>query len=193
MDEARLIEKLRLIEALFAGTTIDGERIAADKARQRILKRLEELEHEDPPIEYRFSMADMWSRRIFLALLRRYGLNPYRYRRQRHTTVMVRVSRKFVDETLWPEFEEINGTLRGYLLDVTERVVAQVLQADSSDAAVVVDQGQPALPPPARAEPPVAEPTAPPPREERTPSAAAGESSGGPRERRRKRRKKKRR
>ena len=40
MDEARLLEKLRAIEALFAGATTDGERVAAAEARKRIQLRL---------------------------------------------------------------------------------------------------------------------------------------------------------
>ena len=40
MDEARLIDKLRPIEALFAGATTVGERVAAEHARSRILERL---------------------------------------------------------------------------------------------------------------------------------------------------------
>ncbi len=137
LDEARLIEKLRLIEAMFAGATTEGEKVAAGRARQRILDRLKQYEREDPPMEYRFSMGDMWSRKVFVALLRRYGIEPYRYKRQRYTTVMARVSKKFVDETLWPEFQEFAGTLRTYLSDVTDNVVSQVIHKDSSEATVV--------------------------------------------------------
>ena len=88
-------------------------------------------------MEYRFSMEDLWSRKVFVALLRRYDITPYRYKRQRHTTVMARVSERFVDETLWPEFQEFSGTLARYLSEVTERVVAEVIFEDSSDAEVV--------------------------------------------------------
>ena len=137
MDEARLIDKLRLIEALFAGATTEGEKVAAERARDRILERLKLWEKEDPPVEYRFSMADMWSRKVFVALLRRYGIRPYRYSGQRYTTVMARVSKRFVDETLWPEFQEISETLRSYLSDVTDRVVQQVIHQDSSEAEVI--------------------------------------------------------
>ena len=137
MNEAKLIEKLRLIEAPYAGGT---ERAAAAHARQRILERLRSMEIEDPPVEYRFSMGDMWSRRVFVALLRRYGLTPYRYRRQRYTTVMVKVSKKFVDETLWPQFQQLSETLRAYLSDVTDRVVAQVINEDFSEAVVISEQ-----------------------------------------------------
>jgi hypothetical protein len=52
MDEAKLIEKLKLIEALFAGATTPGERVAADAARQRILERLKSVEVADPAIAY---------------------------------------------------------------------------------------------------------------------------------------------
>jgi hypothetical protein len=33
MDEVKLIERLRLIEALFAGAATPGERVAAERAR----------------------------------------------------------------------------------------------------------------------------------------------------------------
>ena len=137
MNESNLIEKLMKIEALFAGAATPGERLSADLARQRILLRLKELLPKDPPVEYRFTFTDMWSRKVFVALLRRYNLKPYRYYRQRYTTVMVQVPKSFVDETLWPEFEKISSELREYLQDVTQRVVTQVLHEDSSDAEVV--------------------------------------------------------
>ncbi len=136
MDEARLIEKLLAIQALYAGATTPGEREAARRAGERIRERLRGLRAEDPPIEYRFSMSDMWERKVFVALCRRYGLHPYRYKRQRYTTVMVRVPKRFVDETLWPEFQQIAQTLSDYLAEVTERVVGQVIHADTSEAEV---------------------------------------------------------
>ncbi len=142
MDEAKLIDKLRKIEALFAGATTDGEQEAADRARQRILERLAAVQVADPPIEFRFSMPDMWRRRLFVALLRRYALSPYRFYGQRHTTVMVRVSRSFCNETLWPEYLRLSEALEAHLAEITERVVGQVLHGDSSDVAVVPEPPQ---------------------------------------------------
>lgn len=136
-DEATLIEKLRALEALHAGATTEGERAAAASGRERILERLRAIAVTDPPVEYKFTMADLWSRRVFIALLRRYGITPYRYRGQRHTTVMARVSKRFVDETLWPEYQAFSDTLRSYLDQVTERVVGEVLNVDTSDVAEV--------------------------------------------------------
>ena len=137
LDEQSLLDKLRRVEALFAGASTPGERDAAEAARARIQARLTAFETEAPPVEYRFRLDDPWTRRVFLALLRRYGLRPYRYPRQRQASVMVKVTRRFVDEILWPEFQELSTTLRQYLSEVTERVVSQALHEDSADAEVV--------------------------------------------------------
>jgi len=139
MDEAKLREKLNRIEALFAGATTEGERIAAGEARRRIQQRLASVERLDPPVEFRFSISDPWSRKLFLALLRRYDLKPYRFRGQRRTTVMVRVPRPFVQETLWPEFQQISAAMQSYLSAVTDRIIAEVLQGDGSEATEVAE------------------------------------------------------
>lgn len=132
-DEAKLIETLQRIEALFVGATTPGERDAAASALQRMRARLKEIQQSDPPVEYKFTMGDMWSRRLFVALLRRYGIKPYRYYRQKRTTVMCVVSRSFVDEALWPEFEQLDDTLRSYLDKVTNRIITEGIFADSSE------------------------------------------------------------
>jgi len=135
-DEQRLIEKLQRIEALFAGAATRGEREAAAQARERIRARLQEQQQTDPPVEYTFTLRDEWSRRLLVALMRRYGIRPYRYRRQRYTTVMARVPRRFVTETLWPEFRELNQTLAAFLAQVTERVISEGIAADASEVEV---------------------------------------------------------
>ncbi|HKA74511.1 MAG TPA: hypothetical protein VKE26_22100 [Xanthobacteraceae bacterium] len=129
-----LREKLRKIEALFAGAGTAGERNAAEAALERMRVRLKELEQRDPPIELQFSLPDRWSRILFTALCRRYGLEPYRYRRQRRTTLMVRAPRQFTREVLWPEFNELNGDLQTYLHEVTLKLIRQEVYSDTSDA-----------------------------------------------------------
>jgi hypothetical protein len=42
---------------------------------------------------------------------RRYGLEPYRLRRERVTSVMLRVPARFVDQVLWSELHELNAAL----------------------------------------------------------------------------------
>jgi len=133
-DRDRLLEKLRRIEALYAGAATDGERAATDTARQRIAAKLQHQELADPPVEYRFTLDNAWSRKLFLALLRRYGIRPYRYPRQRRTTVMAHVSQAFVDDTLWPEFEELSRALEEHLHRITDDIIRQAIAEDASDA-----------------------------------------------------------
>ena len=74
--ESLLRDKLRKIEARFAGAGTTGERLAAEAALERVRARLTELGHKDAPVEMQFSMPDQWSRHLFLAFCRRYGLSP---------------------------------------------------------------------------------------------------------------------
>lgn len=132
--EEQLVLKLQRIEALFSRAGSDGERVAAQLARERIKARLQELAARQPEIEYRFSMSDQWSRHLFVALMRRYGIVPYRYRGQRRTTVMARLTKPFVDETLWPEFLELQQTLTEYFDRFTDRVIEQALDIKAGEA-----------------------------------------------------------
>ena len=79
--EQEFRQKLRKIEALFAGAATKGERLAAGAAAERIRDRLDQAAAEEEEIEMKFSISDAWSRQLFVALCRRYGLRPFRYRR----------------------------------------------------------------------------------------------------------------
>ena len=70
---------------------------------------------------------------LFLALLRRYGLRPYRYLRQRRNTVMVRISPSFVDQ-LWAEFVALDEALCEHLDTLAEKVIAESISGDTSEA-----------------------------------------------------------
>jgi len=133
-DEERLKEKLRAIEALFAGAATDGERAAAGLAQEKISARLDEVKIEIP-VEWQFSLTP-WSRKLFVALARRYGLTPYRYKRQRRTTLIVRASEQFLQQTFIPQFDRMVDTLYDHLDAVTKRVVAEVVHTDMSEATV---------------------------------------------------------
>jgi len=126
-EEQQLIAKLVKIEALFTRPGSDGERRAAESASDRIRARLAALEATERAVECRFTLADPWSRSLFVALLRRHGLKPYRYKGQRRTTIMVRVARTYVDATLWPEFEQCQAVLHEHFASVTKRVIRQAL------------------------------------------------------------------
>ena len=119
-DCARMLRK---IEALFAGADTVGEKLAAGRRSSASAPAWPNWSVSDKPIEMQFSLPDQWSRQLFLALCRRYGLKPYRLNRQRVTTVMLRVPKRFVDQVLWPEFQELNTALMQYLNEVTTRVI----------------------------------------------------------------------
>jgi hypothetical protein len=62
-----------------------------------VRKALAALEQVETSVEMHFTNLDRWHRRLFLALCRRYGLSPYRYPRQRYSTITLRDPRSFLD------------------------------------------------------------------------------------------------
>ena len=54
-------------------------------------------------------------------------------------SVIVRVPQAFLDNVLWPEFQEINAALAEYLAQVTDRVIREVVYKDTADAEEVAE------------------------------------------------------
>jgi hypothetical protein len=133
--EKELRDKLRKISALFEGATTTGERNAAAAAAARVKQALALMERIERPVEMQFSMPDRWQRQLFVALCRRFALEPYRYKRQRYTTVVVRVPQSFAEKTLWPEYQELRQALNEYLNDATERIIREEVYGDADEAA----------------------------------------------------------
>ena len=134
ITEQQLREKLRKITALFEGAATSGERQAAAAAMERIRQALRAAVKAQPLPETKVTLADQWQRRLFLALCRRYGIEPYRYKGQRHTTVMVRAPHSFVDKTLWPEYIALQRALHAYLNEATERIIREEVYRDAGEA-----------------------------------------------------------
>jgi hypothetical protein len=132
--EQTLREKLRKIETLFAGAATEGERVAAGAAAERIRDRLSLAAGQENEIEVKFSIADVWSRQLFVALCRRYGLRPFRNRRMHRQTIIIRAPKSFVEQVLWPEFEELSAALTAYLSEITEKVIREEVHGDTGDA-----------------------------------------------------------
>lgn len=104
-------------------------------AAERIRARLAELREREEEIEYRYTLPDPWKRRLPLALCRRYGLEPYRERGQRQTSVMLRAPKSFQDRTLWPEYQALSQELNAHLEELTTRVIREAIDDDVSEAA----------------------------------------------------------
>ncbi|MFB6350253.1 MAG: hypothetical protein ABEK29_00465, partial [Bradymonadaceae bacterium] len=63
--------------------------------------------------------------------------DPFRYKRQKRQSVMVRAPERFIDNVLWPEYVEMAEILTDYLDDVTTSVIEDVLGQTDTDANVV--------------------------------------------------------
>lgn len=134
-SEQQLREKLRKITALYEGAATPGERQAAAAAIERVRQVLKEAAQEKKPLpETVFRLADEWQRRLFLALCRRYGLSPFRYKGQRRNTVIVRAPTEFVNSTLWPEYQQLYRELNAYLSEATERIIREEVFGDVHEA-----------------------------------------------------------
>jgi len=133
--EQELIDRIRKIEALYQGAQTEGEQAAALAALGRIEARLDlERMRNEPEEELRFSIPDPWKRQVFCALLRKHGIRPYRYPRQKRQSVVARIRPSFLDDILWPEFQDISRLLVQHLSRVAQRVITECIHTDASDA-----------------------------------------------------------
>ncbi len=132
--EQELRQKLRKIAALFEGATTSGEQEAAAAAIERVRAALKAAEQKERSVEIDFRLPDRWSRRLFTALCRRHGVTPYRYPRQRYSTVVLRAPASFINNVLWPEFLEIKSALDEYLDAATERIIREEVFRVSEEA-----------------------------------------------------------
>lgn len=146
-DFDALLDKLRKIAALHAGATSPGEADAAARALQRVQAQLDLARASAGPNaapagqpaaervgRWQFSMPDPWKRKLFLALCRQRGLEPYRQYRQRYSTVMVRATESMVNNDLWPTYLALEEQLDKYLQDVTLKVIQDVLHQRDEEA-----------------------------------------------------------
>lgn len=142
LSEERLREKLRKIEALYAGAATAGEKSAAGAAAERIRRQFETASRKERAEEFKFSITDPWSRQLFIALCRRYGIKPFRYTRMHRQTVMVRAPASFVRLTLWPEFEELSHALTAHLDEITRKIIRDEVHEATQDAEEISEPRQ---------------------------------------------------
>jgi hypothetical protein len=126
--------KLRKIEALFAGAATPGEKAAADAAAERIRERLGKTSDTEKSVELKFSIPDVWSRQLFMALCRRYGLRPFRHRRMHRQSILIKAPQSFMEQVLWPEFQELNAALIAYLSEITQKVIREEVHKETGEA-----------------------------------------------------------
>lgn len=69
-----IADKIRKIEALIAGAMSDGERQAAEFAKQCLQKKI-----TAQPIEYTVRLHSRWEKKLFVAICSKHGLYTYRW------------------------------------------------------------------------------------------------------------------
>jgi len=127
-----LLEKIRKIEALIQGAKTQGEKSAAILAKERINKRL--IEEEQIQLkEYALYTQDNWHKKLLLAICRKHGVKPYRYKRQKYTTVMVRIDEKFLNDTLWKEYLEYSELLEKLVEEITDSIIGKIHKDEGED------------------------------------------------------------
>ncbi|MEM6263189.1 MAG: hypothetical protein AAGI38_11825 [Bacteroidota bacterium] len=133
MVAENLLKRIEKIEALISGAQTPGEKNAAILAKDRMLQKYPELKAHKNTIEYRLSMPDLWHKKLLIALCRKYGVKPYRYYRQKYTTVMVRVNEDFLNKILWPEFEEYSQHLEALISEITDDLIGKIHTIEEED------------------------------------------------------------
>lgn len=125
--------RLAKLQALFERAGTVGERDAAAAAIDRLRGRLGRA-RADPEIEMKLSLPDTWSVRLFVALCRKHGLRPYRYPRQRRTTVMVRAAETAFEQGVWSEFCDLQQELDRYFQDMVDHLITNAMRSDGDDS-----------------------------------------------------------
>lgn len=128
-----LLDRIKKIEALIAGAATTGEKNAAESAKERILAKYPELEILKNPVEFQLSTSSRWNKKLLIAICRKYGVKPFRYHRQKHTTVMINVNEDFLNKVLWKEYEEYSKLLNELVDEITNDLIGKIYQHEDED------------------------------------------------------------
>jgi len=128
-----LLEKIQKIEALIAGAQTEGEKDAAISAKDRVLKRYSELKMEEDKIEFTLRTPDSWHKKLLIAICRKYELKPYRYKRQKYTTVMLNVNEKFLYQVVWKEYIEYSDHLEKLAGAITDDLINKIHKSEEEN------------------------------------------------------------
>ena len=88
----------------------------------------------EPEVELQFSLPDAWSVSLFVAVCRKHGVRPYRYRRQRRTSVVISAREWEFNRVVWPEYSRLQTELESYFEDVTDHLVSRVMGSGGDDS-----------------------------------------------------------
>ncbi|MGL1890105.1 MAG: hypothetical protein OCD02_00695 [Spirochaetaceae bacterium] len=101
VKEFEVHQKLQKIEKLYYGAKTTGERVSAKKAKVRILNK---IKSEDKATIYKFKLDNELNVDLLLNVMYKYEIDEFKKSKKQPTTVIAKVSAKFVDRVLWPEY-----------------------------------------------------------------------------------------
>ena len=130
-----IADKIRKIEALIAGAKSDGERQAAEFAKQRLQDKM-----TAQPVEYTVSLRSPWEKKLFVAICCKHQLRTYRYARQKHTTTMVRVAKPFMNAVLWPEYNKYAKILHKLTEEIVVDLISKIHVVKEEQETVIVGE-----------------------------------------------------
>ena len=90
----------------------------------------------EPEVELKSSLPDMWSVSLFIAVCHKHDALPWRYARQRRTTVMVWVREREFDREIRLEFSMLHSEPENYFQDVTKHAITCAMRSDGDDCAL---------------------------------------------------------
>ena len=76
--------------------------------------------------EFQCNTKNDWDKFVLYALLKRYGIKSYRYRKQRKSTILVRVSKGFMNDVLWPIFTNTADELYSRFTAITTTLLPSI-------------------------------------------------------------------
>ncbi len=130
-----IADKIRKIEALIAGAKSDGERQAAEFAKQRLQEKI-----TAQPVEYTVRLHSRWEKKLFVAICSKHELRTYRYMRQKYTTAMVRVAKPFMDLVLWPEYNKYASILHKLTEEISTDLISKIYLVKEEDETIIAGE-----------------------------------------------------
>ena len=85
------------------------------------------------PLFLRSQHVNAWVRLVVPVKAGR-GLRPYRHPRINRQSIMLKAPKSFMEQVLWPEFQELNAALVAYLSEITEKVIREEVHGETGEA-----------------------------------------------------------
>ncbi|MGE4169078.1 MAG: hypothetical protein AB7E68_05995, partial [Candidatus Babeliales bacterium] len=113
------------IEALIQRASSEGERQAAQLAKERVLTKIY-LDKSNEPVEYRVSLESPWEKKLFVAICQKHGFQTYRYQRQKYTTARLKISKNMMNEVVWPDYLQYSKMLNELVEDIMQDLINKI-------------------------------------------------------------------